>query len=161
MLLHRRSLLAIAGATAALTATGAQAFIFGRGLDGVVFAVDGIAIRGTDPVAYFTEGRPVEGSAEFTHDWEGATWRFASAENRDAFAADPEAYAPAYGGYCAWAIAAKGSLATTQPQNWAIVDGRLFLNYNDDVEARWNEDIPGFIAQGDRNWPEVAADAAS
>jgi YHS domain-containing protein len=156
----RRSFL-LAGAGTVLAAGTASAFIFGRGLeDGVVFTVDGVAIRGTDPVAYFTEGRPVEGSADFAHDWSGATWHFASAENRDRFAADPEAYAPAYGGYCAWAVAAKGDLATTQPGNWAIVDGRLFLNFNDAVEAMWNEDVPGFIAEGDRRWPEIAAAAA-
>jgi YHS domain-containing protein len=157
----RRTFL-LAGAGTVLTAGAASAFIFGRGLeDGVIYTEDGIAIRGTDPVAYFTEGRPVPGSAAHSHDWSGATWHFSSAENRDRFAADPEAYAPAYGGYCAWAVAAKGSLATTQPENWAIVDGRLFLNFNDAVQAMWNEDIPGFIAEGDRRWPEVAAEAGA
>ncbi|MEM7643620.1 MAG: YHS domain-containing (seleno)protein [Pseudomonadota bacterium] len=158
MFTKRRTLLLGAGA-AVLAASGASAFIFGRGVEeGQVFTIDGIAIRGTDPVAYFTEGRPVAGSADFAHDWNGATWHFASAENRDLFAADPEAYAPAYGGYCAWAVAARGSLATTQPENWAIVDGRLFLNFNDDVQARWDEDRAGFIEQGDRRWPEVIAE---
>ena len=155
---RRTFLFAMTGIVA--TTSAASAFIFGNGLEGVIYTEDGVAIGGTDPVAYFTEGAPVAGSPDFTHDWSGATWHFASAENRDLFAADPETYAPAYGGYCAWAVAAKGSLATTQPENWAIVDGRLFLNYNDAVQAQWNEDIPGFIAEGDRRWPDVAAEAA-
>jgi YHS domain-containing protein len=163
MPIQRRPLLlaALGSALAATTlATTASAFIFGSNLEGVVFTDDGVAIRGADPVAYFTEGRPVTGSAEFAHDWNGATWHFATAENRDLFAGDPAAYAPAYGGYCAWAIAAKGDLATTRPENWTIVDGRLFLNHNDAVQQSWTADIPGFIAEGDRRWPEVAAQAA-
>ncbi len=120
-----------------------------------VFAEEGLAIRGYDPVAYFTEGKPVPGSEAFTTSWNGATWRFASAANRDAFLANPEAYAPQYGGFCAWAVAAKGKLFSTQPTNWSIVEGRLYLNYNDDVQQRWEADIPGFIAEGDRRWPQI------
>ncbi|MEM7710720.1 MAG: YHS domain-containing (seleno)protein [Pseudomonadota bacterium] len=156
---NRRALLLGTGA-ALFAATGAGAFIFGRGVEaGQVFTIDGIAIRGTDPVAYFTDDAPVAGDAAFAHDWAGATWHFASAENRDAFAADPEAYAPAYGGFCAWAVAARGFLATTQPENWAVVDGRLFLNYDDRIQGLWDEDRAGFIAEGDRRWPEIIAAA--
>ncbi|MEM7487697.1 MAG: YHS domain-containing (seleno)protein [Pseudomonadota bacterium] len=157
MLTNRRMFLLGTGA-AAIAATTAGALILSQGErleGGRVFTVDGIAIRGTDPVAYFTEGAPVPGRADFAHDWRGATWHFASAENRDLFVADPEAYAPQYGGYCAWAVAAKGSLETTQPENWSIVEGRLFLNYNDDVQDMWDEDRSGFIAEADRRWPEV------
>ena len=114
----------------------------------------GVAIDGTDPVAYFTDGKPVEGSSNFEHEWNGATWRFASAENRDRFAADPEAYAPQYGGYCAWAVA-QGYTASTDPEAWKIVDGKLYLNYNKDVQSRWEGDVPGNIAKGDANWPTV------
>ncbi|MEM9765532.1 MAG: YHS domain-containing (seleno)protein [Pseudomonadota bacterium] len=114
----------------------------------------GTAIDGTDPVAYFTEGKPVEGSSDFTHEWNGATWRFSSAENRDLFVENPEKYAPQYGGYCAWAVA-QGYTAATDPEAWAIVDDKLYLNYNQDVQARWNKDIPGFIASADGNWPTV------
>ena len=120
-----------------------------------VFAPEGVAIRGTDPVAYFTEGRPVPGTEAHSLKWNGATWHFASAENRAAFVAEPEAYAPEYGGFCAWAVAEKGKLYATQPENWAIVGGKLYLNYNDDIEARWQRDIPGFIASGDARWPEI------
>lgn len=120
------------------------------------FAEDGVAIRGTDPVAYFREGRPVPGRAEFSHTWQGVTWRFATAANRDAFAADPERYAPAYGGHCAWAVA-QGYTAPIDPAAWRIVDGRLFLNYDRSIQRRWERDIPGFIARADANWPALAA----
>jgi YHS domain-containing protein len=114
-----------------------------------------VALGGTDPVGYFTEGRPVAGQAAHSFDWNGATWHFASAENRDAFAADPARYAPQYGGFCAWAVAEKGKLYSTQPDNWAIVEGKLYLNFNDDIQGKWQADVPGFIARGDERWPEV------
>lgn len=114
----------------------------------------GTAIDGTDTVAYFTEGRPVEGSSDFTHDWNGATWRFSTAENRDLFAADPEKYAPQYGGFCSWAVS-KGYTASTVPEAWKIVDGKLYLNYSRSVQAQWEQDVPGNIAAADRNWPGV------
>lgn len=114
----------------------------------------GTAIDGTDAVAYFTQGRPVEGSSEFTHEWNGAKWRFSSAENRDLFATNPEQYAPQYGGYCAWAVS-QGYTASTDPNAWKIVDGKLYLNYNKDVQQRWEADVPGHIVSADRNWPTV------
>lgn len=122
-----------------------------------VFSSDGFAIRGTDSVAYFTESRPVAGDPTITYDWAGATWSFASAEHRDLFAGDPEAYAPQYGGFCAWAVAAKAELFSTQPDNWSIVDGKLYLNFNDGVQETWNTDPEGFIMEGDKRWPEIVA----
>ena len=104
-------------------------------------------------------GEPVEGSPEHSLQWGGVTWHFASDANRDAFAADPEAYAPRYGGFCAWAVAAKGELYSTQPENWSIRNGRLYLNFNDDIQARWEKDPQGFIAEADRRWPELVARA--
>ncbi|MDV3350419.1 YHS domain-containing (seleno)protein [Leptothoe sp. LEGE 181152] len=121
-----------------------------------VFAEDNVAIRGADPVAYFTEGDYTPGSEEFTHDWEGATWQFASAENRDLFAANPEEYAPQYGGFCAYAVS-QGNTAPIEPTAWKIVDGKLYLNYNDKIQQRWAKDIPGYIAKADTNWPGVLA----
>ena len=121
-----------------------------------VNAEDGIAVRGTDVVAYVTDRRPVPGRAEFTHMWQGATWRFASAANRDRFAADPARYAPAYGGFCAYAVS-EGYTATIDPAAWRIVDGRLYLNYDRSVQRRWEQDIPGRIARADTNWPSLAA----
>lgn len=120
-----------------------------------VFAEDGVAIAGADPVAYFTEGAYVPGSAEFTHEWSGTTWQFASAENRDEFASNPAQYAPQYGGFCAWAVS-EGYTAPIDPTAWKIVDGKLYLNYDQRIQARWERDIPGNIARADSNWPQVA-----
>lgn len=120
----------------------------------------GLAIRGTDPVAYFTEGRPVAGRAEHSLEWRGATWRFASAEHRALFAAEPERYAPQYGGYCAWAVA-QGYTASIDPEAWDIVDGRLFLNYSKDVQRQWREGRDGFIPAADGHWPDLARSLAA
>ncbi|MEE4300480.1 MAG: YHS domain-containing (seleno)protein [Pseudomonadales bacterium] len=112
------------------------------------------AVSGYDTVAYFTEGRPVKGERRFSTEYEGATWLFSSAENLARFEADPEAYAPQYGGYCAWAVS-QGYTASGDPDNWAIEDGKLYLNYDDDVQATWNEDRAGFIELADENWPSL------
>jgi hypothetical protein len=112
------------------------------------------AVGGYDTVAYFTQQQPVKGDRRFVHQWKGAEWRFASAENRDRFAAAPEQYAPQYGGYCAWAVA-QGYTASGDPQYWKLVDGKLYLNYDASVQKKWEQDIPGFIAKGDGNWPAV------
>ncbi len=117
-----------------------------------VFSTEGVALGGTDPVAYFTEGKPVEGSSDYSFDYQGATWHFASAANRDAFAADPGKYAPQYGGYCAYGLA-QGALVETVPEAWSIVDGKLYLNFSKGVQQRWEQDIPGYIAKADSNWP--------
>ncbi len=155
----RRTLL-IAGGGAAVGAVLAARFVLSpkEYAPEPVFTEDGLAIRGYDPVAYFTDGQPVEGDPAHSTEWQGATWRFASAGNREMFLAEPEKYAPQYGGFCAWAVAAKGKLYSTQPDNWTIHDGRLFLNYNDDIQARFETDIPGFVAEADRRWPEIMAE---
>jgi len=114
----------------------------------------GVAIEGYDSVAYFTDAKPVEGSKQFTFDWQGATWQFASAEHRDLFAREPEKYAPQYGGYCAWAVA-HGYTAGIDPEAWTIDDGRLFLNYDKKIQAKWLADMKKYIADGDKNWPEL------
>lgn len=115
----------------------------------------GLAIKGYDPVAFFKNGVPVEGSNEYELTWKEAKWRFTSAENRDLFKADPGQYAPQYGGYCAWAVA-EGSTASVDPKNaWKIVEGKLYLNYNKEIQAKWAKDIPGNIARADANWPGV------
>ncbi|MEO0854018.1 MAG: YHS domain-containing (seleno)protein [Cyanobacteria bacterium J06648_11] len=119
-----------------------------------VFVENGIAIRGADVVAYFVEDRYVPGNAEFTYEWGGAIWQFANAENRDAFARSPARYAPQYGGFCAWAVS-QNYTAPVDPAAWEIVDGKLYLNFNASVQRRWQRDIPGNIAKGDRNWPGV------
>ena len=115
----------------------------------------GIAIKGYDPVAFHTEGRPVQGSDRYELKWKDATWRFASVENRDLFKANPDKYAPRYGGYCAWAVS-EGYTASVDPENaWSIVDGRLYLNYNAKIKQRWEKDIPGHIRKANANWPGV------
>ncbi|MGH8634283.1 MAG: YHS domain-containing (seleno)protein [Burkholderiales bacterium] len=112
------------------------------------------AIRGHDAVAYFDQKGPQKGSKKFAHSWRGATWYFASAENRDKFAAEPELYAPRFGGYCAYAVA-QGYTADIDPMAWSIVEGRLYLNYSLSVRERWNKDISGYIRKADGNWPAV------
>ena len=113
-----------------------------------------LAVGGYDAVAYFKENRPVQGKAEFSTQYKGATWQFSSADNLAAFKANPTAYAPQYGGYCAWAVS-QGYTASGDPLVWNIVKGRLFLNYDKSVQATWSKDIPGHIASADKNWPGV------
>jgi len=154
----------IAGGTTIVLAGAALAFR-GCALDRLVgfgelpptpiYAEDGLAIRGTDPVAYFREGRPVTGDAAFEADWKGARWRFVSARNRDDFLSTPDRFAPQYGGFCAWAVAARGKLYSTQPENWSVVDGKLYLNFNDDIQRKWEADVAGFITRADGSWPEI------
>jgi YHS domain-containing protein len=149
--MRSRTLLAVALCSLALGLTTAPAdaaepvnkTLFGK-----------LAVGGYDAVAYFTDGQPVKGMKEFTHEWQGATWRFASAAHRDAFAAEPEAYAPQYGGYCAWAVS-QGYTADADPEAWTVVDGKLYLNYNAKVKADWSQDMAGNIAKADANWPAV------
>ncbi|MEM8797758.1 MAG: YHS domain-containing (seleno)protein [Pseudomonadota bacterium] len=126
---------------------------------GVVFANRRGAIRGYDPVAYFTDGKPVKGSNSLTTEWNGAKWSFASAENLATFEAAPAKYAPAFGGYCAWAVA-NGYVASTVPEAWDIVDGRLYLNFSLNVRTRWRVDVPGHVRSGNRNWPQIRKDLA-
>ena len=120
-----------------------------------VFTTRGnLAIRGYDPVAYFTDEKAVKGSRDFSHDWQGATWRFASAENRDLFAAEPTKYAPQYGGYCAWAVS-RNYTAPTDPDAFTLVNGKLYLNYNAKVMKQWLEERDQNIDSADKNWPSV------
>ncbi|MEM9988157.1 MAG: YHS domain-containing (seleno)protein [Pseudomonadota bacterium] len=118
--------------------------------------LSGTAVGGYDTVSYF-QGTPVKGSKEFETTYKGATWRFASQENLDQFTADPAAYAPQYGGYCAWAVA-QGYTAKGDPKYARVVDGKLYLNFNADVQSQWEQNIPGFIAQADANWPSVLSE---
>jgi YHS domain-containing protein len=114
----------------------------------------GLALQGYDPVAYFSEKKPVAGKPEFTARHEGATYRFASAANRDAFTAAPAKYAPQYGGYCAFGMAG-GYKAPIEPEAWTVVDGKLYLNYSRSVRSQWSSDVPGYVRKADANWPSV------
>lgn len=112
------------------------------------------AAGGYDVVSYFS-GKPVEGSGTHETVWQGARWRFASAANLAAFKAAPAKYAPQYGGHCAWA-AANDYRFPGDPKYWRVVGGKLYLNYNRSVQREWEQDIPGLVAQADKNWPGLA-----
>lgn len=149
--LTRRFLLgsAVAAVTTALLPVGAA-------LASEVFVRNGAAIRGYDSVAYHTMGKPVKGNAAFATEWNGATWHFSSAENKALFDGDPEKYAPAYGGYCAYAVA-YGSTAKTEPEAFKIVDGQLYLNYDKRIQKKWEGKQASFIQQSEANWPGIKA----
>jgi YHS domain-containing protein len=115
-----------------------------------------LALGGYDVVAYFTEGKPVAGQAAHETHWNGARWRFASAEHRERFLREPERFAPRYGGYCAYAVF-RGYTAPVAPEAWRIVDGKLYLNYSKDVQTLWEREIPANIKKADTNWPGVLA----
>ena len=112
------------------------------------------AIKGYDPVAYFTQGGPAKGRGAHSYEWMDATWYFASAENMELFSGNPEKYAPQYGGYCAYAVS-QGYTAKIDPDAWKIVDDKLYLNFSLKVQKLWEEDIPGHIAKADENWPKI------
>lgn len=116
--------------------------------------VEGYAVHGYDVVAYFKQGKPVAGDSRFTAQHEGVTYRFSNAEHRDAFTSDPASYAPQYGGYCAFG-AAMGRKFDGDPNAWAIVDGKLYLNLNKNIQARWKENVPGFVRGANNNWPLI------
>lgn len=118
------------------------------------FATADGAIRGYDPVAYFIMGEPTEGKSKYSTKWQGAIYRFSSMDNLALFKSDPERYAPQYGGYCAYAMS-KGAIATTDPEAWSIVNGKLFLNFSIAVQKRWQKDIPAHIRAANNNWPQA------
>jgi YHS domain-containing protein len=112
-----------------------------------------VAIYGYDTVAYFTESKPTKGSAEFSSSWEDATWHFASSANRDLFEANPERYAPQYGGYCAGGLAA-GEFAPIDPNSWTIVEGKLYLNKTKELRDSWRSAPQAHIALANYNWSQ-------
>jgi YHS domain-containing protein len=112
-----------------------------------------LALEGYDPVSYF-DGQPARGDAKFTATRQGAQYHFASARNLARFQANPDAFLPQYGGYCAWAVS-NGYTAKGDPTAWKVVNGKLYLNYDATVQKRWVADIPGNIAKADHNWPQV------
>lgn len=114
----------------------------------------GVALGGYDAVAYFREGQPREGRPDLRLRHAGVDWYFASEANRQAFSARPEMFAPAYGGYCAWAVA-QGYTAKGDPLAWRIENGRLYLNYDLSVKAEWEKDMAGNISRADGHWPGI------
>src|SRR5262245_28942147 len=119
-----------------------------------ILTKDGFGLSGYDAVAYFTESKAVPGSPQYEYQWAGVRWRFASAAHLAAFAASPEKYAPQYGGYCAYAVS-RNQTAPTDPGAWKVVDGKLYLNYDQSVRALWEKELPDAIQRADRNWPAV------
>jgi YHS domain-containing protein len=147
----RRTLLGLA---LALASASAFAQLHAGGEYNSTYA--NIGIKGYDPVAYFKVGRSVKGSDRDTADYGGVTWHFASAENRDAFKASPASYAPQYGGFCSWGVAEKGRLFDVDPENgWTIHDGKLYLNFNADINRTFQRRAASFVQAGDRKWPEL------
>ncbi|MDH3668024.1 MAG: hypothetical protein OEN23_13945 [Paracoccaceae bacterium] len=152
------------GATGVIAAAVLAVALGGQALAGSTVNTGyfgGMAIGGYDPVAYFTEARAVKGSPEFQHDFLGETWRFASAENRNAFAADPVAYAPQYGGFCSgemlYADVSTGITTNIDPRAWRIIDGKLYLFYDDSYAAVFEENAKEWVAKADGNWAKVQA----
>jgi YHS domain-containing protein len=113
------------------------------------------AIRGYDPVAYHLKHQPVKGKKTFTTQWHGATWRFANAENLALFQADPEKYAPQYGGYCAYGVA-QDHKPEIDPNAFKVVDGKLYLNLSQHVLQKWQADIPNYVKDADKNWVDLS-----
>lgn len=120
----------------------------------LVYSTKAGAIQGYDPVAYFTDSAAVQGSADISMDWNGATWHFSTQEHRLLFEQSPEKYAPVYGGWCAYGWS-EGHPAQTDPQAWSIVEGKLYLNYNTEVRSLWNEKRPDCIQKADANWQKA------
>jgi len=115
-----------------------------------------LAVGGYDVVSFHQEN-PLEGKPKLVTRWQGADWLFANQDNLDTFRAAPEKYTPAYGGYCAWAVA-KGKLAKGKPKHWTIKDGVLYLNFNKKIKDRWLKDTDVFIEQANENWPDILDD---
>jgi YHS domain-containing protein len=112
------------------------------------------AIKGYDPVAYFTDGKAEKGDDKFSYDWMGATWLFANRKDLDLFRQSPQRYAPQYGGYCAYAVAHKDT-AGIDPASFTVVGDKLYLNYSPDIKSQWEKQRDGFIRDADRNWPDL------
>lgn len=121
---------------------------------GLTLAGPGLALRGYDPVAYFTEGQAVLGTATYTATYNGATYRFATQAHLETFKANPGQYVPQYGGFCAFGVGV-GAKFDGDPALWKIVDEKLYLNLSPDIQEQWEKDIPGHITQADKNWPGI------
>jgi YHS domain-containing protein len=154
--LTRRSIALLATAALASAYIAGCAATPGRvKVDKPVPALDApkaLAIDGYDAVSYFEMATPTPGSPQYNYRWQGVEWRFASGAHRDSFAASPERYAPQYGNYCAYAVS-RGTTAHGDPNVWAIVENKLYLNNNRFAQELWNQDRPGNIVAADQNWP--------
>lgn len=114
---------------------------------------ENIAIKGYDTVAYFADNGAVKGNPQYEFVWNGAKWLFSSKDNLEKFKSNPEQYAPQFGGYCSWAVS-HGYTADGDPEAWKVVDGKLYLNYNQKVKEKWEAEQPKLIEDGKKNWQE-------
>ena len=146
----------LALSAAALAATAVAGPSGGGSLVLVNRDKDGLALQGYDPVAYFVDGKPVEGDAGFRSRHGGATYQFASRQHQEMFEADPDRYTPQYGGYCGYA-ASIDKLSPVNPEWFQVIDGRLILQHNEKAWKLWNEDVAGNIVKADANWPGLVA----
>jgi YHS domain-containing protein len=119
-----------------------------------VYIANGHAIKGYDPVAFFTLSRPVKGEDSLAWSWKGASWLFSSRANLESFRANPEKYAPQYGGYCAYGTS-QGHKAPTETDTWTVLDDKLYFNYNSKVKEIWKKDRAGYIKTADQKWPDL------
>ena len=150
----RRAILGVAAAVMLALPAAMTAAL--RAADNIppVYLVKGVAISGYDPVAYFTDKKPVKGNPAIALEHESAKYFFASEEHRELFKREPDKYLPQYGGYCAWAVF-HGSTAKTDPTAWTIHDGKLFLNYDKGVKVSWDKNLARHIVKADANWPKI------
>ena len=153
----------------ALAALALAAAVVGGALSGLENRADaaktkfyeyanGLGAGGYDVVAFFSESRAVRGDEAFAAEFGGRQWRFASAENRDAFAADPVRFLPQYGGHCAYGVAG-GYLVRGDPEAWTVWEGRLYFNYNKRIRTAWLADVESRILRASESWPKLLADA--
>lgn len=136
-----------------LIAASAGACSLSKGVDHVNTNDEGLAVRGYDAVSFFADQAAVHGDPVFEYSWNGAKWLFANADNLDKFKADPAAFAPQFGGYCSYAVS-HGYTADGDPQTWKIVDGKLYLNYNQEAKQAWEKNQENFIKEGEKNWKD-------
>jgi len=151
-MISRRTMIAGGGAAVALMTTSGSALA--RKNEIYTRFLSSAAVGGYDTVAYFTVGKPVKGKDEFTTKWKGADWYFSSKENLEKFKANPTAFAPQFGGYCAYGVS-QNAAVKGDPLLWKIVDGKLYLNINKQVVGIWTKDIAGYNVKAYHNWPNV------
>ncbi len=113
---------------------------------------NGVAIQGYDPVAFFTDNRPIKGSPQFQSEYKGAKYYFVSSEHKAAFEKEPAKYEPQFGGYCAYGVS-HGRKAPIKIEAWQIVNGRLLMQYDLDIKGEFNRDQQGSLKKADENWP--------
>lgn len=126
-------------------------FSFKAQAQGKVFTTSDGAIRGYDPVAYFSDSMAVKGKPEFTYVWNDAVWYFKSAKNRDLFIGNPDKYAPQFGGFCSYGVS-RNYKVKSEADAWSIVDGKLYLNYDTQVQKKWLADKNAYIEKAKSNW---------